>query len=775
MKQEYIITIRSKGAKKLEKDFEAAGTKADVLVAKAGALNTAFAQTAAATQANLAGIERYRKALLGLKAPGAIPYKLITTELQAATIQAKALKTALASPMPVNLGANAVKPRPQTPGRPRTVFTGMPSEQQQEKNLQRFNQGQQAAFNRALAFQQKSVALGTEQEDQVMSIGKGKRVIAAADKEIVRTGKIHSGIRRKLLEAEEDLFNLGKEQTKMDFKEYNAERNRIGQRISGLEREARIWTEKNDTAKKFAQNLRGGGGIHPIDSGIIEQQIKSENADTRKKSADSAGKAEDEYRKKKEKSNKAQKDAGKNQGFINSRFAKFSIIMSGIAATLFVWQTIVRVIGNVVRVGTDMEKSFVKIQHSIKLSTSELRRFKEEATKQQAQGENLVDFNDQVIELVKNGYSASKAIATVNRSLEAERAIMEGTFTQDLKEHGGAWRELAAQAFENATANGHLLDSMTKIVQWFTKNALKPDEFLNDAEFEKKRKEILEGQKSFYQKLRQPIQDFLEWQGKMERKLGIQDEMIFLFGGQKPQPVRDTGEANTTETQRYFDFDADEAVIDPMLQPALEKTMDNILQPAGAIGAASADIWEQWRGIKKEMDAVVLLAEEQKAQTKAAAKHMSIAHKLTGQRSDAQVEAARKNILLIMKTINDQKDEYTPAQKVAIFDILKKADAKAEVAPVMAIYQQAYTKLGEMDDIFYELRKQNIIDNEKENRLALGANAGTIPEDITKEDLYQNERKKMAGPLKVWQEYHTILGIMTESEMKERQTVIDHQ
>ena len=109
MKQEYIIAVKNTGTKTLEKNFVRAGNAADKLLAKAGGLGNAFNASNTALKNLTTTAHRLGRALLGLKPLGPTPYKLITAELQAATVQAHALTAALRAPVPPRGGLPITK------------------------------------------------------------------------------------------------------------------------------------------------------------------------------------------------------------------------------------------------------------------------------------------------------------------------------------------------------------------------------------------------------------------------------------------------------------------------------------------------------------------------------------------------------------------------------------------------------------------------------------------------------------------------------------------
>jgi hypothetical protein len=414
-----------------------------------------------------------------------------------------------------------------------------------------------------------------------------------------------------------------------------------------------------------------------------------------------------------------------------------------------------------------MEKSYANVSHTLKLAAGEMERLKEASSEAQAAGDtDVAGYNELVTQLVKGGYDLDDAITQVNDAMAKQAELLEGTFTQDLKEHGGAWKEFAAQAFENATANGHLLDSLTAMVQWFTNNALKPNEWMESAEFEAQRQEVLSGQKKFFVDMMKPYKQFAEFEYNFWKKLGVEKYVPFAY--EYAPPPKDLNEQSA---QQYFDFDADEAPLDPVLQPAISPELDNIFLPALD---ASKDITAEWTLLKTKMDEVVLIDKEYETQVKNTAKHIRAASDILGSYTKAQLKEVNREILKIIKSLEGTKD-FSKEQMVAIANVLTARARALEMAPVMKVWQDHYNKLGMMDANFYDESKQRIMDNFEANKLALGPGNETVAEEIRDEDLFQLDEKKFAKAAQTYNEFFSLIGAMTEEDLNHRFMLISRQ
>ena len=217
---------------------------------------------------------------------------------------------------------------------------------------------------------------------------------------------------------------------------------RVHKKLTDLEgrrekRLSKIIEQKSDLTEKL--------------SGVRQnaERTRAANAKKSEEALKNYGRVIDANSDRNNKFNKSLNQTGKNQSFINSRFGKFSIIMSGLAATLFVWQNIVRVIRQVVGVGVELETTFVNIADKVDLSTKELQNLEKQAREAGKTGIiKAPEFADIVAGYVKIGVSVEDATEMMNTLVERQKTLFDGTTTGRLKEAAGLFKELAAQGFE---------------------------------------------------------------------------------------------------------------------------------------------------------------------------------------------------------------------------------------------------------------------------------------------------------------------------------------
>jgi len=146
---------------------------------------------------------------------------------------------------------------------------------------------------------------------------------------------------------------------------------------------------------------------------------------------------------------KSIRDTGKAAGetservsFMNSRFARFSIIMSGIAASLFVFQNIVRAIKAMITVIVQMESAAEKANATLGLTNIEMNNMTEYARSIGQSGFMGADevFN-RLTELEMKGYSAAEAMKMLQEELAWKESTM-GEMETSLASLGGSLKEL---------------------------------------------------------------------------------------------------------------------------------------------------------------------------------------------------------------------------------------------------------------------------------------------------------------------------------------------
>jgi hypothetical protein len=151
--------------------------------------------------------------------------------------------------------------------------------------------------------------------------------------------------------------------------------------------------------------------------------------------------------------------AQKHMGFMNSRFAKFSIIMSGLAATMFVWQQLSTALKAIISNFTEFENAFARVRDGLKLSVEEIKKFKEQAREAGKTGVITgAQYAEMVSQLRKYGMSAEDAQDRVNKMIQRQQGMMEGTLDEQITQFKGLTRDIGISAGESPGFKSWLKD-----------------------------------------------------------------------------------------------------------------------------------------------------------------------------------------------------------------------------------------------------------------------------------------------------------------------------
>ncbi|HUV71790.1 MAG TPA: hypothetical protein VMW25_02165, partial [Clostridia bacterium] len=138
----------------------------------------------------------------------------------------------------------------------------------------------------------------------------------------------------------------------------------------------------------------------------------------------------------------------KHMGFMNKWFAKLSIIMSGFAATMFVWQQLSAAIGAVVRNFTSLEKAMIKVQQTVGISTTSMMALEKAGREAGKTGATTADmYVEMATTLQEYGMTAEGAINSLNAAVERHTKIMENTLSLQIDRFFGLWKELGYITF----------------------------------------------------------------------------------------------------------------------------------------------------------------------------------------------------------------------------------------------------------------------------------------------------------------------------------------
>ncbi len=139
----------------------------------------------------------------------------------------------------------------------------------------------------------------------------------------------------------------------------------------------------------------------------------------------------------------AQKGVSKRTGLLNTKLGSFSIIMSGIAATMFVWQQVAQGIRTVVGLVTQAERGFAGMRREIAMTGSEAARVQGTATWVSHTGTiSSGDAYTKIQELVDAGYDLDTAMSKVQREAIYTAESLEGTLAGAINDVKGGFVDL---------------------------------------------------------------------------------------------------------------------------------------------------------------------------------------------------------------------------------------------------------------------------------------------------------------------------------------------
>jgi hypothetical protein len=429
MDSRFFITVALERAsyQKTLAEFNKLSRKADEARMRAANIGKGYKVAAKEQNILLAGIERTRKALLGLKAPGVAPYKQIEKSLQASKLHAAAIKANLATiPNIYSKAGFAQLGAIRTPtGGGLATPTALIQRQAQltQPMLRRLAAGEDRINRMASSWRDAS--------DSARRYGHSvEDVFAAWDH--------HAASEKKRQDIEKGRGKQWEQQEKQARK-LDKGVERLNSRLEGYNRALWMVERGGSQGVITAQNLKNKiGDLNTELLGVRTQR----DYDKIRRRVDGLGKDFDQAAKK-------SKNFGKQQAFINSRFGKFSIIMSGLAATLFVWQNIVRVVRQIVGIGKDMEVTFAKVADKLALSTEQMQQLETAARAAQgAGGIKATEYTKITAELVKTGNTLEEATDIVDQILAKDRKLIEGKLSGLLEENLGLWRNVAEQLYK---------------------------------------------------------------------------------------------------------------------------------------------------------------------------------------------------------------------------------------------------------------------------------------------------------------------------------------
>jgi len=162
---------------------------------------------------------------------------------------------------------------------------------------------------------------------------------------------------------------------------------------------------------------------------------------------------------------KVTKDMNRRQSLINSKFGSFTIIMTAMAATLFVWQELIQAIRGVASVIDDAEQAMAKLQVGIGGTNEQIEAMYAAAERADISGlMSLPDAVTQLEQLRKAGYDTSEAIAILDVRLANLDKIASKTTAGSLKKLVGLLKEITRDIFMGTSFKKDL-DAFNKFLE----------------------------------------------------------------------------------------------------------------------------------------------------------------------------------------------------------------------------------------------------------------------------------------------------------------------
>jgi hypothetical protein len=415
---------------------------------------------------------------------------------------------------------------------------------------------------------------------------------------------------------------------------------------------------------------------------------------------------------------KSQQGVARQQSFINSRFGKFSIIMSGLAATLFVWQTVSRVIRQVVGLGTKLEESYAKVADKLELSTQQLQQFQQQARETAKQGfVDASEFIDIAAALQEFGFSAEDAINTVNAAVERERDILAGTANRELKEFVGLWKEIALTSFD--ASKGSFIGLLRGI----------NTELRRMADAESGTELLKEGGKGYAKfiigihKRMNPVVIALK---KINEELVKSGHIIDLFG--VIPATLGKGEGG------YEDFDTINASIKSTDKSAkqLFKTLEDIKE------------------VIKNMPSIF----------KDAAKFFG---RMLPQQREEALEDIENRINILSRIQNEaEKPIFSGGQLEAYRQSLEFGLQQKETAPILQSHKEIFTQLGVMSDYYYQQRSKAINQAYNDDLVRLEEYSVEARKLLKEKEQFNLDQQRISAGQKIFAQYYKDIGTMSD-------------
>ena len=462
------------------------------------------------------------------------------------------------------------------------------------------------------------------------------------------------------------------------------------------------------------------------------------------------------------KTNKINGDLKRSTSIVNTKFGSFSIIMSGIAATLFVWQQLSRAISKIIQLGIEAEETFNKLKRSISESATvakevgfneskitgapsyvptppreqpSIRRLYEVARAADASGTmKLSESTDQIIELRKAGYDAAEALDIMRQKFEMLDQAAGDTAKRGIEDLKGSFREMIRLVGESA---GPALKKTVDV-----------------------------------------INEYMHQQAEISRLTGKSQIGESVIRAMTPAPLEIINDAKVIVK---WIFESDEEKARREYKKFIEDNIKHITAPLDTpieykIGKETI----KYKPQKIDTHEIVRMGNRTAAVfgeefTKGIDKAIVDANKIFATKL-TMARMVNKSLGEIMHKVEILQSQgvIKPEQVQTLKDALMFEQKRKAMAPLLKDYQDFYSKVGIMTKEQYEAEAELIRENKKLRigRLGLGK-----PEAISlyNEEMYQLDQKRLKSVMRAFERFYQMTGKMDAEYFKQRLIRIEHE
>lgn len=407
------------------------------------------------------------------------------------------------------------------------------------------------------------------------------------------------------------------------------------------------------------------------------------------------------------------KGADKSQRFFNSRFARFSIIMSGMAASMFVFQELRQIFYAIIAPIKAADAALINLRKELAGSEEEVQMLFKAAKQANLSGTmGIEDAAKELTELKNQGYSASEAMIVLGEKIKQLDKISADTASHGFKKFGATLSQWIERAFRD-TAGGFgesakrmaeslqrlgIKDEIQKMLEKEFKAAFELEGIDIDLINAAKKKIEKELRKSGYESVALNLDKYLETIVSREDKISKATLRLPWLAGLSAEEERILQKAVEIQVKIRTQFEGE----DP-------RAVIHALQEASKV---ELDPWVMRTVVegKEDVEYVANLL-------KNADQTISQLHRRTGaiipQLDLKQTQAIEHSI--------NQLEELTSQypQFAGIINEFKKSlkfdRRQLELKPVIDAWQVVYDKVGFMSDELYASEKEKIENTYREN------------------------------------------------------------